>query len=214
MTGQLFADGAKSARLVSGARRRIGADDARAFTPDLYTHLIFEFAGRGPRVYFRDVRKFGKVAWLAPGRSHERLDKLGVDALGASGEVLWRAARKRTAPIKTLLLDQAVLAGVGNIYADEALFLAGVRGTRRANRVERTECDAVVRALQRVMKRSIATGGSSISDYVRPDGSDGGYQNERRVYGRAGEPCPRCGEPIRRIVLGQRSAHYCAACQR
>jgi formamidopyrimidine-DNA glycosylase len=80
--------------------------------------------------------------------------------------------------------------------------------------VSRAECDAVIAALGRVMRRSIAAGGSSIDDYVRPDGSDGGYQHERRVYGREGEPCPRCRGRIRRVVLGQRSSHYCPSCQR
>jgi formamidopyrimidine-DNA glycosylase len=107
-----------------------------------------------------------------------------------------------------------VLAGVGNIYADEALYLAGVRPTRRANRVSRDECARILAGLKQVMLRSIETGGSSISDYVQPDGSDGGYQDERHVYARTGEGCGRCASAIRRIVLGQRSAHYCASCQR
>jgi formamidopyrimidine-DNA glycosylase len=113
-----------------------------------------------------------------------------------------------------LLLDQAVLAGVGNIYADEALFLAGVRPTRAARRVRGDECDKIVAAAQRVMLRSIETGGSSISDYVNPDGRDGGYQNERRVYAREAEPCSVCGTPIRRLTIGGRSSHYCPSCQR
>ena len=107
-----------------------------------------------------------------------------------------------------------MLAGIGNIYADEALFLAGVRPTRPARRVTREECASLVKASQKVMLRSIETGGSSISDYVRPDGSDGGYQNERRVYAREGEACSRCRTPIVRIVIGQRSAHYCPSCQK
>ena len=94
-------------------------------------------------------------------------------------------------PIKSLLLDQSLLAGVGNIYADEALFLAGVRPTRPGRRVSREECDRIATAIRRVLRRSIETGGSSISDYVQPDGSAGAYQDERRVYGREGEPCPR-----------------------
>jgi len=116
--------------------------------------------------------------------------------------------------VKNLLLDQAVVAGAGNIYADEALFLARVRPTRRAGRVTRAECDALAAGLRRVLERSIATGGSSISDYVAPDGQDGAYQDERKVYARGGEPCLECGTAIRRIVIGQRSAHYCPGCQR
>ena len=161
----------------------------------------------------RDARKFGKVQWLAPGARSERLDRLGADALGATGAALFAASRKRTVAIKNLLLDQAVLAGTGNIYADEALFGGGVRPTRAAGRVTRAECDRIAAALVRVLERSIETGGSSISDYLAPDGTDGAYQDERRVYAREGEPCHACGAKIRRIVLGQRSAHYCPACQ-
>jgi formamidopyrimidine-DNA glycosylase len=116
--------------------------------------------------------------------------------------------------VKNLLLDQSVLAGVGNIYADEALFGAGVRPTRPAGRVTRAECKRIADALRRVLLRSIETGGSSISDYIAPDGADGAYQDERRVYARTGEPCPSCFTPVKRIVLGQRSAHYCPRCQR
>ncbi len=214
MTGQLFAAGAKSVRLLSAAARAaLAPEEQPAFRPDRHTHLRFAFDDGGPDVLFRDVRKFGKVLWLAPGESHERLDRLGTDALTADGATLWRASRGRTAAIKSLLLDQSVLAGTGNIYADEALFRARVRPTRAARRVTRAECDRIARALRRVLERSIETGGSSISDYVTPDGADGAYQNERRVYARAGEPCPACGASIRRVVIGQRSAHFCPRCQ-
>ena len=217
MTGQLFADGVSSVRLLSASRRAALAPEEQLgarFEPDRHTHLRLEFADAGPGVVFRDVRKFGKVQLLAPGERSERLDKLGTDALAITGAALFAATRGRRAPIKTLLLDQAIVAGTGNIYADEALFLAGVRPTRPAGRVTRAECDRVAAGVQQVMLRSIETGGSSISDYVAPDGADGGYQDERRVYARTGEPCPRCGAKIRRRVLGQRSAHWCPACQR
>jgi formamidopyrimidine-DNA glycosylase len=211
MTGQLIASGVKSPRLVAGARRKA---ESRAFEPDEHTHLALGLSGKGPKIYFRDVRKFGKVAWFPPGKANPRVEKLGVDALSATGDELYEAARARKIPVKSLLLDQAVLAGIGNIYADEALFLAGVRPTRPARRVTREECAKIVRASQQVMLRSIETGGSSISDYVRPDGSDGGYQNERRVYAREGEPCSKCRTAIVRVVIGQRSAHYCPSCQK
>jgi formamidopyrimidine-DNA glycosylase len=160
------------------------------------------------------VRKFGKVQLLEPGEPSARLDPLGVDALEAEGADLHRASRGRRVAVKSLLLDQRVLAGVGNIYADEGLFRAGVRPRRRAGRLSRADCDAIVRGVQNCMHRSIATGGSSISDYVAPDGADGRYQDERHVYARSGEPCRACSAPIRRVVIGQRSAHYCPGCQR
>jgi formamidopyrimidine-DNA glycosylase len=215
MTGQLFGEGARSIRLLRAPDRRSKATERpRGFTADEHTHLQLEFADGGPRVFFRDVRKFGKVLLIDAGQSDARLDKLGVDALKATGEQLFVAARVRKIPIKSLLLDQGVIAGIGNIYADEALFLASVSPRRVARRVDAAACAAIVAAAQQVMRRSIQTGGSSISDYVNPDGSDGGYQNERRVYGREDEPCPRCSTPIRRVVIATRSSHFCPACQK
>jgi formamidopyrimidine-DNA glycosylase len=215
MTGQLFADGVASVRLLSASRRvALAPEEQRRFAPDRHTHLRLEFADAGPAVIFRDVRKFGKVQLLAPGERTARLDRLGTDALAITGAALFAATRGRKAAIKTLLLDQAIVAGTGNIYADEALFLAGVRPRRAAGRVTRAECERIAEALRRVMLRSIETGGSSISDYVAPDGSDGAYQDERRVYAREGEACATCGTRIRRSVLGARSAHWCPSCQR
>jgi len=215
MTGQLFSSAATSVRLLSATvRASLPPDAQRRFEPDAHTHLQLRLEGGGPRIYFRDVRKFGKVKWLAPGERNERLDRLGTDALALSGDDLFRASRGRKAAIKAILLDQSIAAGVGNIYADEALFLAGVRPARAAGRVTRRECDAIADGLHRVLLRSIETGGSSISDYVAPDGADGGYQDERKVYGRTGEPCLVCGRPIKRRIVAQRSTHSCATCQR
>jgi formamidopyrimidine-DNA glycosylase len=221
MTGQLFFAGANSLRLLSSTAGSSLVPEAQPdFAPDAHTHLRLELARRErpeqahPALYFRDARKFGKVELLARGARSERIDKLGIDALAADGSVLFDAARKRKAAIKSVLLDQSVLAGVGNIYADEALFIAGIKPTRAAYRLSRGDCQALVTAAQQVMLRSIETGGSSISDFVRPDGSDGGYQDERKVYAREGERCSRCGAIIRRKVIGQRSSFYCLRCQR
>ncbi|HPG27619.1 MAG TPA: bifunctional DNA-formamidopyrimidine glycosylase/DNA-(apurinic or apyrimidinic site) lyase, partial [Myxococcota bacterium] len=193
MTGQLFSSEATSVRLLSAtARASLPPEAQHRFEPDEHTHLRLTLEGRGPRVFFRDVRKFGKVQWIAAGEDNARLDRLGTDALELDGQALFRACRGRRVAIKAMLLDQSVAAGVGNIYADEALFLAGVRPGRAAGRVTRRECDAICAGLHRVLERSIETGGSSISDYVAPDGADGGYQDERRVYGRKGEPCLVC----------------------
>jgi len=215
MTGQLFSETAASPRLLSStARSSLTPEQQRAFRPDPHTHLQLAFSDGGPRVFLRDVRKFGKLLWLPAGAPHPRLDRLGVDALEIDAQTLFAASRKRTATIKSLLLDQAVLAGMGNIYVDEALFLSGVRPTRRAGRITRRECEQLARHIVRVLSRSIETGGASIRDYVVPDGSDGGYQFERWVYARGGEPCDRCGTEIRRIVVGQRGTHYCRNCQK
>ncbi len=214
MTGQLFSSSAESPRLLSATARAALAPDAQAdFEPDRHTHLRFCFEDRGQEVYFRDVRKFGKVLLLGAGEQSPRLDRLGDDALEVTGERLFLATRRRKTPIKALLLDQSTIAGVGNIYADEALFCSGVRPGRRAQAMTRRECDAIAREIRRVLLRAIETGGSSISDYVAPDGSDGRYQDERRVYGRTGEPCHTCGSAIRRKLVAQRGTHYCPRCQ-
>lgn len=215
MTGQLFSESAASPRLMSSTARAALAPEAqRGFRPDAHTHLRIGFDDAGPEVLLRDVRKFGKLMWLRAGEAHPRLDRLGIDALEVTGVALFDAGRKRKLAIKNLLLDQSVLAGMGNIYADEALFLTGIRPRRAAHRVTRRECERLAGTIRQVLARSIETGGSSIRDYVTPDGSDGGYQFERWVYARAGEPCERCGAAIRRIVLGQRSSHYCPSCQK
>ncbi len=215
MTGQLFTASARSARLLRATAAAALAPDVQAFfKPDPHTHLVLRFADGGEEVLFRDVRKFGKVRWLPQGATDPRLDKLGPDALGATGARLFEASRSRKAAIKTLLLDQQVLAGVGNIYADEALFLAGIRPGRAARSLSRPECEQLAARVRQVLERSIETGGSSISDYVQPDGSDGAYQDERRVYARTGEPCLRCQTSIKRVVLAARSTHYCPRCQR
>jgi formamidopyrimidine-DNA glycosylase len=215
MTGQLFSESATSPRLMSStARSALSPEAQQRFRPDAHTHLRICFEDAGPEVLLRDVRKFGKLMWLRAGEKHPRLDRLGVDALEITGEPLFAAGRKRKVAIKNLLLDQSVLAGVGNIYADEALFLTGIRPTRAAGRVTRSECERLAQTIRQVLGRSIETGGASIRDYVTPDGSDGGYQFERWVYARKGERCDRCGEAIRRIVLGQRSTHYCPSCQK
>jgi formamidopyrimidine-DNA glycosylase len=212
MTGQLFTETAKSVRLL---RKNAALDpDAQAgFRADEHTHLVLHFTDAGESVLFRDVRKFGKVLWLPAGKADKRLAILGPDALTVTGELLFAESRGRKVAVKTFLLDQGVIAGVGNIYADEALFRAHVRPKRAAKSLSRGECDALAREIRAVLERSIETGGSSIDDYVQPDGTDGAYQNERKVYGRKGEPCGVCGTLIKRIVLGGRATCYCAKCQ-
>jgi formamidopyrimidine-DNA glycosylase len=215
MTGQLFASGVASVRLLSAtARSALAPEEQHDFRPDAHTHLRIRFEDEGPEVYLRDVRKFGKVLLLASGESHPRLERLGVDALQVEGGDLFAACRGRTVAIKSLLLDQSVLTGVGNIYADEALHRVGVRPTRRAERVPRRSCDALAEAIRGILQRSIEAGGTTIRDYVAPDGSDGRFQDERRVYARAGEPCRSCQTPIRKVVVGARGTHYCPRCQR
>ncbi|MAI80569.1 MAG: DNA-formamidopyrimidine glycosylase [Deltaproteobacteria bacterium] len=214
MTGQLFSSSVTSPRLLSStARATLPPEDQTRFEPDSHTHVILGFEDSGSDIYFRDVRKFGKLFLLPKGGIHARLERLGIDALKVTGPHLYKASRKRKVAIKALLLDQAVVSGIGNIYADEALFLAGVRPGRGSSRLTRAESERLSEAVLSVLHRSIETGGSSISDYVAPNGQDGAYQDERHVYARKGEPCKVCGAVIVRRVVAQRSAHYCPTCQ-
>ncbi|MDX2052903.1 MAG: bifunctional DNA-formamidopyrimidine glycosylase/DNA-(apurinic or apyrimidinic site) lyase [Polyangiaceae bacterium] len=200
--------------LLSRAYRPELTRTPKVATPDPHVHLVLEFADRGPSIAFRDVRKFGKCRWLKPGVLDPRLKKLGVDALEVTGAQLFEKMRKRSAPIKSVLLDQGVLAGVGNIYADEALFLSKLRPTRAARSYSRSQVNFLATNVQAILAKSIELGGSSISDYLHPDGEGGGFQQTFAVYGREGEPCSECGGPIAREVLGQRSTHFCPKCQR
>jgi len=224
MTGQLLCAGCSNPRLLLGGERvgeRVAERAAEraappwpGFSPDQHTHLQLGFEDGGPAILFRDVRRFGRVMLVEPGEEVARLLRLGPDALEVSADQLWQASRGRRRAVKSMLLDQSVLAGVGNIYADEALFRAGVRPTRRAGRLRRQECEALAAALRQVLERGIETGGSSVDDFVAPDGSDGSYQTEHLVYQRDGQPCQRCGRELERVVVGGRSSHYCPSCQR
>lgn len=213
MTGQLLSSAARSPRLVRAVNKAGWLLAPADFQADEHTHLELVFADRGPRVFVRDVRKFGKCAVRALGEREPRLERLGVDALEVNGPHLYEATRRRGTAIKSVLLDQTVLAGVGNIYADEALFSARMRPERPACRVTSAQCRDLATAVKRILRQAIAAGGSSIDDYVHPDGSDGNYSRRCRVYGREGEPCLLCGQKIRRIVVQHRSAHFCPECQ-
>jgi formamidopyrimidine-DNA glycosylase len=154
------------------------------------------------RLEFRDLR--GATGFAGPGAEPLAIDKDDFKAL----------FKGRKLAIKAALLNQTLLAGVGNIYADESLFRAGIRPTRRAGRLTRAQLEHLRLALRAVLEHAIRLGGSSVSDYVDANGVRGFFQLEHCVYQRSGEPCPRCQTPIRRIVLAGRSTHYCPACQR
>ena len=213
MTGQLFSSRALSPRLVQRSARTKRQPSDR-FEPDKHTHLTIVFAGPGDHLYFRDSRKFGKIFWLGAKECSPRLDRLGPDAAGITALQLTEALAGRRAAIKPLLLDQSILAGVGNIYADESLHSAAIAPTRPGHELDPREIRALARAIRHVLKRAIALGGSSIDDYLHPDGSDGSFQKRFAVYGREGQSCRRCSGHIQRIVMAQRSAHYCPSCQR
>jgi formamidopyrimidine-DNA glycosylase len=173
-----------------------------------HTHLIAALAS-GRELRFIDPRMFGKLSVHAAG-----FDPGGVEPLDVGEEDFVALFRGRKTPIKSALLNQKLVRGVGNIYADEALFRAGIRPRRRASTITRAEFGRLYTSVREVLREAIALGGSSISDYVDADGKEGFFQLQHRVYGREGEPCLVCKTPIRRVVLVGRSSHYCAKCQK
>lgn len=190
---------------------------AQPMMPDKHTHVVFDLADGG-QIHYQDSRKFGRL-WLVtePG---VLLAKLGVEPFAPTFEVNYLAAKlsSRTATIKALLLDQSIVAGVGNIYADESLFLAGIHPARPGNSLTNVEIKKLHSAVQQVLARAIAQHGSSlgrssVQNYARPGGEFGEFQEEHKVFQRTGEPCLACSQPIQRIVLGQRSTHFCPICQ-
>ena len=173
-----------------------------------HTHLIAKLAS-GRELRFIDPRMFGKLSVHAGG-----FDPGGVEPLEVSEERFVELFRGRKTPIKSALLNQKLLRGVGNIYADESLFRAGIRPRRRAAAITREQLGKLHRAVREVLREAIALGGSSISDYVDAEGGEGFFQLQHRVYGREGELCLVCGAAIRRVVLAGRSSHYCSKCQK
>ncbi|ETX29705.1 bifunctional DNA-formamidopyrimidine glycosylase/DNA-(apurinic or apyrimidinic site) lyase [Roseivivax isoporae] len=187
--------------------------------PEKHDHVVFEMEG-GARVTFNDPRRFGAMD-LMPTESreaHPLLAAIGPEPLGnAFSEAhLVAALQGRNTPIKAALLDQKIVAGLGNIYVCEALFRAGIHPARRAGRLSARRAAALVPVIRETLADAIAAGGSSLRDYRRADGELGYFQHSFDVYGREGQPCRRdgCGGTVRRIVQSGRSSFYCPACQR
>lgn len=199
----------------------VGADDTAAKP---HTHIAWSLAPAPGRpettLAFRDPRRFGGV-WTFPSFDSlraSRWDCLGPDALEIDPGSLRTSLADSRRPIKAALLDQAVVAGVGNIYADESLFLAGVKPSRPAHTLAGRSRHAaklvpLCRAIRETLARAIEAGGSSVRDYVDATGSPGGYQGVHLVYGRRGLPCTRCGAPLRSRLIAQRTTVWCPDCQ-
>ena len=173
-----------------------------------HTHLIAKLAS-GRELRFVDPRMFGKLSVHAGG-----FDPGGIEPLEATEEQFVALFKGRKTPIKSALLNQKLLRGVGNIYADESLFRAGIRPRRRASTLTLAQLKKLYGAVQEVLREAIALGGSSVSDYVDADGEEGFFQLQHRVYGREAEACLVCGTTIQRVVLAGRSSHFCAKCQK
>jgi formamidopyrimidine-DNA glycosylase len=172
-----------------------------------HTHAIAKLAS-GRELRFVDPRRFGRLSVAAD------FDAGGIEPLEADAESFIAMFRGRKTPIKSALLNQKLLRGVGNIYADESLFRTGIRPRRRASTIKRDQFVKLLASVKEVLKEAIKLGGSSISDYVNSDGEEGFFQLQHRVYGREGEPCLVCKTPIKRIVIAGRSSHYCPNCQK
>ena len=174
-----------------------------------HTHAVLRLSS-GRELRFVDARRFGRLAV----QDATRFQGPGHEPLAISPEDFVTLFRGRKLSIKAALLNQKLLHGIGNIYADESLFRAGIRPTRMAGRLPRERLLRLHSELKAVLKNAIALGGSSVSDYVDADGVKGFFQLEHRVYLRTGKPCLVCGRPIHRIVLAGRGTHYCPNCQR
>jgi formamidopyrimidine-DNA glycosylase len=169
---------------------------------------------------FVDQRTFGRVWWVPPGKPVDSiitgLQALGPEPFGAdfSAEYLRQRFRHRQRPVKNALLDQSLVAGIGNIYADEALFLSGLRPTTVCARIGSKRCQRLYQSILQVLNHSIESGGTTFSDYRDIYGVNGNYGGVAWVYDREGQPCRVCGTPIRRLKLAGRSAHFCPSCQK
>jgi formamidopyrimidine-DNA glycosylase len=201
---------------MSGSLRVLPAD-----TPvEAHDHVDFGLSGtgraRGRVLRFNDPRRFGCLLWQAPGETHDLLRGLGPEPLSDAfdGDYLFARSRGRSAPVKTFLMDQAVVVGVGNIYAAEALFEAGISPLREAGRVSKDRYRALATAVKRILAHAIERGGTTLRDFISPDGQPGYFELELVAYGRGGEPCPKCGKPMKEASIGQRTTVWCTRCQR
>lgn len=185
------------------------------------THDHVDFAletarGAGRVLRFNDPRRFGCLLWQPPGTTHELLRDLGPEPLSGAfdGDYLFARSRGRKAPVKVFLMDQKVVVGVGNIYAAEALFAAGISPLRPAGRVSLERYRALAAAVKSILAAAIERGGTTLRDFISPDGVPGYFEQELAAYGRGGEPCPRCGRPLKAAAIGQRATAWCGHCQR
>ncbi len=171
----------------------------------------------GQALRLRDPRRFGCVLFTSDDPlAHPLLKSIGPEPLSDAfdGAYLFNISRKRRLAVKNLLMNARIVAGVGNIYANEALFEARIHPLHAAGRISRLRYDRLAGAVKRVLEWAIAAGGTTLRDFTREDGSPGYFSQKLRVYNRAGAPCPRCDTPIKRVVSGQRATYYCPRCQR
>jgi formamidopyrimidine-DNA glycosylase len=187
-------------------------DDGHPLPHD-HVHITLQ---DGRSLIYRDPRRFGVVEWESPGETHPSFLDIGPEPLddNLDGSFLRQALAGRRGPIKAALLDQRVIAGLGNIYVVEALFRAGIKPGARAESISRPRCQRLMEAIRSILTEAIAAGGSTISDFRQAGGAEGWFQHLFAVYGRAGEPCTRCGTTLTGSVMFGRSTVWCPRCQR
>ena len=187
-------------------------------TASPHDHVDLEII-EGHTIRFTDPRRFGALFWVkSDPEAHPHLAGLGPEPLSAAfgGEHLWRASRSRSVAVKSFIMNGAVVVGVGNIYASEALFRAGINPRRAANRISRRRYTALAEAIVTILSEAIEVGGTSLRDFTVGDGTPGYFGQRLNVYGHLGSPCPKagCDGAIKRVIIGQRATFYCPRCQR
>jgi formamidopyrimidine-DNA glycosylase len=196
---------------MSGSLRLV---DAGA-PPGRHDHLDLVFGRRLVRL--RDPRRFGAVLWVqGDAAAHPLLARLGIEPLSDAFDGIWlhTATRGRSTPIKLFLMDSHAIVGIGNIYASESLFRAGIDPRTPAGRLSRRRCERLAAAVKATLDAALDAGGSTLRDFIHSDGGSGWFQQQHFVYGREGEPCRTCGAKVRALRMGQRSTFHCPRCQR
>jgi formamidopyrimidine-DNA glycosylase len=196
---------------MSGSLRLV----ASGIPPEKHDHVDFILAD-GQVLRYRDPRRFGAILWSEAPTEHALIAPLGIEPLSPEfdGDWLYQASRNIRSPIKSWLMDAHVVVGIGNIYANESLFHAGIHPLRQAGRLSRPHCRRLADAIRDTLERAIEAGGSSLRDFVNGHGQPGYFQQTYSVYGRAGETCRKCNEPIRLTRIGNRASFFCSRCQK
>ena len=197
---------------MSGSLRIMSANQA----PGKHDHVDFIFTD-GTLLRFNDPRRFGAVLWTTePAAEHQLLKKLGPEPLlpDFNGELLYSLSKNRKIAVKSFIMDSHIVVGVGNIYANEALFMAGIQPTRQAGKVSLARYQKLAECIRAVLQQAIQQGGTTLKDFVNEAGKPGYFQQQLKVYGRAGLPCVSCNRPLAEIRIGNRSTVFCNVCQR
>lgn len=196
---------------MSGSLRVVPADQP----PGKHDHIDIQLQ-TGSSLRYHDPRRFGSFLWVSPGQVHPLLSHLGPEPLSPefNGDLLYLQSRGRSGPVKNFIMDGKIVVGVGNIYANEVLFLSGIHPGRAAGRISRARYELLADNVKQVLTSAITQGGTTLRDFVGGDGKPGYFAQQLNVYGRGGQPCKRCGDLLRERRLGQRTTVFCVACQR